>query len=519
MTNRINILISHLAIIIFITATSASCNDILSPYISTPTISTGLINDFRPVDNVDHFYIDCQKICCSARLSNVHKNVEVTANWKYIGSNEGKDNNNILLHSDKVFSDCDCYIGFTLDSPVHGFNVGKYVVELLIDGKAGSTAPFYVEKDGSVPIPRINFFQVDPSAIVEGQSSTLSWDVSGATRVALEPALGPTESHGNIKVSPVSETTYTLFAVNRSGASTSSLILKVIPQIREKPDLEIIDFWNTGNILFYRVKNKGTVVSCPCTSTLYKNDIPESKDYISPLEPGEERVESFAGYHFSPRFGSITGSALQEGTTDAVNMRICLNQPPSCAEASLENNCLDHNFGPLLNLNLLRYASHAIFENNDGMLGVPMNRDYKTGWAAVGTAQMESGPVASALLMVPPAASGKWIQARFGIPQDSTIKLKPFYIPYKSKFTAKVGLTADCSDDTSVKFIFGMKCGDGIVFLQPINVDHIKKLVSYEVDLSKFAGKEAEFILRVESNKNLGRGSAVWAEPVLFQER
>lgn len=518
MTSRTNIIISCFAITIFITAISISCNDIFAPSISSLTITTGLINDFRPVDNVDHFYIDCQKICCSARLYNVHKDVEVTAYWKYVGS-QGGNTNSIILHSDKAVSNCDCYVGFTLNSPVCGFNVGKYAIELLIDGKVASSVPFYVEKDISVQIPKINFFRVDPTIIVEGQSSTLSWDVSGATRIVVEPDCGSVESQGKINVSPLSETTYTLFAVNRNGTSTNSLILKVIPKIKEKPDLEIIDFWNTGNILFYRVKNKGLLVSCPCTAALYKNGILESTDYISPLEPGEERVESFASYHFSPRFGSLTGSALQEGTSDAVNMRICLNQPPSCAEASFENNCLDHNFGPTLYLNLLRYAPRAIFENNDGSLSLPMNRDYKKGWAAIGTAQMESVNVSGALLMVPPAASGKWTQARFGIPEASAVGLKPFIIPYKGKFTAKVGLSSDCSDDASIKFIFGMKFKDGIEFLPPVNADNTKKTLSYEVDLSKFAGREAEFILRVESNKDMLRGSAVWADPILLQEK
>jgi hypothetical protein len=222
--------------------------------------------------------------------------------------------------------------------------------------------------------------------------------------------------------------TYKLYAVNRGGCSYSALTVSVAPLIKEKADLQLIEFWSSGNVLHYRVKNNGNLASCPTMTYLYKNDLLESKDYVAPLLPGEERVEALQQYHFSPRFGTTSGSGGSEATTDAVNIRICANAEAACAESSETNNCLEHNFGTLLNINLVRYAHIARWQSGEIALKWPILKDSTTGLACISTAQLGNGEsYAETLLMSPPPAGGS-IQGTFGLMRGTPPSFEPFYI-------------------------------------------------------------------------------------------
>lgn len=426
---------------------------------------------------------------------------------------------NHLIYEDTLYYNADGNIGFTLTPRPRGFARGKYRVDILVDGVLKASSVFNIQKDLSNALPQVQAFSLSPTTIAAGQSASLRWQVSGATRVNIEPPFGKVGASGTIKISPVTDTTYTLYAVNRSGTSSSTISIKVIPETTARADLEIIDFWHTGNVLFYNIRNKGNLSSCPCFSALYKNDIQESQDYVAPLAPGEERVESFAGYHFSPRFPSIGGSSLEEGTSDAVNMRICLNQPSACEEVTTANNCFEHNYGPLLKINLMRYIGSADWKNNSGQLKWPMVQDDRNGWATMGTAHMKDGSYPGALLIYPGTVSGGWMQATIGIPHGSPAILQPFIVPYKSKLACTAGITNDAPEAASATFMLGVKQGDTVDFFSPITVNSKGKLENFDVDLSKLAGKQVEFVFRVEPGGTLQQGSVAWIDPVLSQEK
>jgi hypothetical protein len=92
-------------------------------------------------------------------------------------------------------------------------------------------------------------------------------------------------------------------------------------------------------------------------------------------------------------------------------------------------------------------------------------------------------------------------------------------IPNKSKITCKIGITNDAPEAASVKFMLGVKQGGKVDFFNTVTINSKAKLVNYEVDLSKLAGKEVEFVVRVESGSMLKQGSAACIDPVLSQER
>lgn len=197
-------------------------------------------------------------------------------------------------------------------------------------------------------------------------------------------------------------------------------------------------------------------------------------------------------------------------------MRVCANGDGSCPETDYTNNCFEHNFGPVMNFNLLQFAANAQWQSSAGRLSWPM---YAIGDVQIATAQITSSlSYQNALLMRPPASGDSWIQGTFGVPVGSPAELRPFTIPHDCKFSANLGLTRDAPAAANVKFIFGTLQGSTINYFPPVTVNS-GELGNYSVDLSGLAGQKVLFILRVESGSPLSDGSAAWIEPVLSQQR
>lgn len=70
--------------------------------------------------------------------------------------------------------------------------------------------------------PAINSFDASPSSISAGESSTLSWNVSGATTVSIDQGIGNVALTGRRAVMPSVTTVYTLTATNVAGMSATA---------------------------------------------------------------------------------------------------------------------------------------------------------------------------------------------------------------------------------------------------------------------------------------------------------
>ena len=315
-----------------------------APSIADLTLTTGFASDYRPLDSSSDFYMDSPEVCCSARVTGACENTRVQGDWIYIKGDMAKEADP-LIRRDQAVCDTDCYVGFTLPAPAGGFIGGDYRVDLSINGQPGASAGFSIRRDSSQPLPQIVTFTASPSKIIAGQPVLLNWKASNTSRINIQPAPGTVDAEGSRTVAPVQDTVYTLYAVNRGGVSSSQLSVNVSPAVKEKPDLQVTELWTSGNILAYRVKNTGNLASCATMSRLYKNDTEVSQDYMAPLAAGEERVEAFQQYHFSPRFNYIGGQGGQDAGIDAVNMRVCVNSDGSCAESDPSNNCFERTFG------------------------------------------------------------------------------------------------------------------------------------------------------------------------------
>ena len=75
-------------------------------------------------------------------------------------------------------------------------------------------------------VPVIANFKASPSQLILGQTTTLTWTVTGATGIKVDPgAIAVTGS--SLKVTPQANTTYTLTATNLTGSSTATASVTV----------------------------------------------------------------------------------------------------------------------------------------------------------------------------------------------------------------------------------------------------------------------------------------------------
>jgi len=103
----------------------------------------------------------------------------------------------------------------------------------------------------AVAAPVVNAFGADPGSIVEGESSTLSWDVSGAATVSIDHGVGSVALTGTRTVSPTTTTSYTLTATNATGAviAVATVVVSAAPPVEQTVTLEPVSTpMETGSI-------------------------------------------------------------------------------------------------------------------------------------------------------------------------------------------------------------------------------------------------------------------------------
>jgi hypothetical protein len=92
--------------------------------------------------------------------------------------------------------------------------------------------------DTSLPI--ITNFNASPATIDEGDTSTLTWAVTGATSVTITPGVGSVATTtGSYLVSPTETTTYTLTATNTAGSSTANVKVTVNTAMQKAIDVVV----------------------------------------------------------------------------------------------------------------------------------------------------------------------------------------------------------------------------------------------------------------------------------------
>ncbi len=78
-------------------------------------------------------------------------------------------------------------------------------------------------------LPTIDSFTANPTSILLGGTSTLSWSVQNATTVTIDNGIGTVAATGTHDVSPTEATTYTLTATNADGQQTATAEVTILP--------------------------------------------------------------------------------------------------------------------------------------------------------------------------------------------------------------------------------------------------------------------------------------------------
>ena len=126
--------------------------------------------------------------------------------------------------------------------PIVLSNVGNYSARFCADqvsssNKAGSIAESsetdncgdwanFIVSDPSVSTCSISSFTSTPLVITKGDSATLKWTTNNCTTVSIQ-SIGGVDINGSVVVKPLTDTTYTLAAMNGSDPKYSSISLKV----------------------------------------------------------------------------------------------------------------------------------------------------------------------------------------------------------------------------------------------------------------------------------------------------
>ncbi|MHC1753841.1 MAG: hypothetical protein AB9861_00120 [Methanosarcina sp.] len=79
----------------------------------------------------------------------------------------------------------------------------------------------------SEDLPSIVSFNADPDVIAKGESSNLTWSVSEATEISIDPGIGTASLTGSQRIFPEETTTFTLTATNEAGSISATKIVYV----------------------------------------------------------------------------------------------------------------------------------------------------------------------------------------------------------------------------------------------------------------------------------------------------
>lgn len=386
------------------------------------------------------------------------------------------------------------------------------------DSKPGSsTTP------SATAAPVIKSFTAAPVSVNAGQQSQLSWEISGATRVEINPAVGTVEPISVVLVTPAITTTYTLTATNSAGSSTATVTVTVSSTALNKPDLIVADIWLTTKEVYYKVKNiGGAAVNGGARANLYVNGIKQADDYIEALAPGQERPGPFKNYAWPYSVPNFTPEDVAPEHLNQYAVKVCVDAENVVVESEEANNCMNVIWGQKFNYSFLRFPHLAWWHTGAGRLQLPVPEDNAKGYAGAVNVALEDGQSSgSVLLTCPENVPNGWIKGTFGnFYTGELLEARMAYLKLldTAKFTARVGFAADTAPNSKARFTFMVEDETtSIVLSREVTATSDGKLDSFDVDLSGLAGKYVVFILRVDALDSAEKIRPVWVDPRVFQ--
>ncbi len=153
--------------------------------------------------------------------------------------------------------------------------------------------------NGTTPV--INSFFASPSAIVAGDSTTLSWTVTDADSVTIDYGIGTVALTGITTVNPTTDTTYTLIATSSAAPVIATVTVTVVPietlilqPGSEGKDAYVMDIFsedNFGDIIFLSVG----VFTVPFARSYLQFD-------LSPIPPEAVILDANLGLYYDSSY-------------------------------------------------------------------------------------------------------------------------------------------------------------------------------------------------------------------------
>jgi hypothetical protein len=369
--------------------------------------------------------------------------------------------------------------------------------------------------------PTISSFAASPTSTNQGQQTVLSWNVSGAATVTIQPDIGNVGSTGSLTLTPNATVTYTLTAENAAGSTTSSTTVNVTPVVAGKPDLVITDISLSGSQIYYKIKNQGNAVAQPTQTDFHigyidqpiqkLNWLKQTSNFVDSLAPGEERTQRFSNFDWTYQSADPDKAGLL-----TYNVRACANANEAIAESNNDNNCLVEVWGPGFTYDFVQQAHLAKWTSDAGTLFWPMSFQDVKGAAYLIT----YNPV---LVICPQKVNKGWILGKFGdFYNDKDTRqalVRDIQIPLLAEFTSKVGFAPGTTSPDGVTVALGYFDELGsLVFFNKMPVSSDGLMHDYNVNLGNMAGKHTQFVLWVQANGSPENTCLRWQAPKITQK-
>jgi hypothetical protein len=232
------------------------------------------------------------------------------------------------------------------------------VVSLTSQGTSGGNGFGSLTYD--LKVAEINYFRLDKSSIIAGESANLEWSVTDSESQSISPTIGAVTAVDDRNVSPTGTTTYTLTAIGQAGNDSAQVILTVYDPVvcNLRADGQNV----STSIIRGQFANLDWVVSGDASS--------------ASINQGIGPVLLVSNQNVNPTVTTTyTLSASGLGGSDSDDVTVVVNQPPELSY----NPPLQINYGDSLSIDFTyRYATggvsiNAIYTQRDPNTGNQVN--------------------------------------------------------------------------------------------------------------------------------------------------
>ena len=354
--------------------------------------------------------------------------------------------------------------------------------------------------------PVINAFAAQPGN--PPGAYILTWDVSGATKVRIEPDIGDVGSDGTSLVLADVSTQYVLTATNEMGSTSAIVYVAVLESV--EPDLRVTGISQCetadGYAICYTLQNRGRADAGASTTELYINGEYKDEDYVDGIAAGASVTRQFTGW------------ACYSAATESVE--VVADAGNTVKEANEDNNKKQLSVVVTVVYDFVNRANMAIWKS-----GPPPAHLF---WGGAVTDEHgcacyredrkledDTGPK-RVLQTRPKWVDDGWIQVTYQ--EMATGMFRGRYIVQPGdRFVARVGFLKR-ADGGEVTFRVMIRPDGGPnTWIATETKAYDGTMKTIDVALQPWAAKRADFVLEVQANGSSLQDWAVWEEAKIIR--